>query len=262
MPPTTVAPSVIAWSSRSRVPGSRRMPSWGKATICTSHRSACSCAARTTPRSGVRPPIVSTSTCVRMLVVPASTAWRMTTPARSLISSAVAARLVRCRISMASARVPVRFSPSSGSVPTLSRWMCGWTKAGPTSRPPTGSSTSPPPSTCVGDGSDDPVGDGDVHRPGAAGRPCSRAARGRTSGLPPRPPVTGSRVHSLRSAPDAGGGRRDRVDPRHQLPVRALISECRHTGAAVCMIPARGRPQYDDRGGSTRRARAREGQDR
>ena len=58
--------------------------------------------------------MVSTSTWLRIAVVPAITAARMTSPARSRTSSTVAARLTACEIAIASASVPERFGPSSG----------------------------------------------------------------------------------------------------------------------------------------------------
>jgi hypothetical protein len=84
---------------------------------------------------------VSTSTCERIAVVPAITAARMTFPARARISSTVAPRLTACESAIASASVPERFGPSSGPVSTLSRWMCGWTKAGEARRPPASSTS-------------------------------------------------------------------------------------------------------------------------
>ena len=90
---------------------------------------------------------MSTLTWERIRVVPDTMACRMTTPARAATSSGEADRLVRCRMSIASASVPVRLRPSSGSVPTLSRWMCGCTKALLTRRPPTSSSARHSPST-------------------------------------------------------------------------------------------------------------------
>ncbi len=83
--------------------------------------------------------MVSTSTWLRIAVVPAITAARMTSPARARTSSTLAARLTRCEIEIASASVPDRFGPTSEPVRTLSRWMCGCTKAGKTRRPPTSS---------------------------------------------------------------------------------------------------------------------------
>ncbi len=115
------------------------MPSCGKATSWISHRSAWSSRAAATPRSPFRPPIVSTSTWLRIAVVPAITAARITSPARARISSGVAARLTRCEIEIASASVPERFGPTSDPVRTLSRWMCGCTNAGETRRPPASS---------------------------------------------------------------------------------------------------------------------------
>src|SRR5262252_4429651 len=93
------------------------------------------------------PPIVSTSTWERIAVVPDTMACRMTTPARAATSSGEADRLVTCRMSIASASVPLRFRPSSGSVPALSRWMCGCTNAVLTRRPPASSSARHSPST-------------------------------------------------------------------------------------------------------------------
>ena len=151
MPPTTSAPSVIASAISSSVPGSRQMPSCGKATSWISHRSAWSSRAAATPRSPFRPPMVSTSTWLRIAVVPAITAARMTSPARARISSTLAARLTACEIEIASASVPERFGPSSGPVRTLSRWMCGCTNAGRTRRPPASSTgpSSPVPSSAI-----------------------------------------------------------------------------------------------------------------
>ena len=51
--------------------------------------------------------------------MPAITAARITRPARSRISSTVAARLTACESAIASASVPVRLGPSSGPVSDL-----------------------------------------------------------------------------------------------------------------------------------------------
>ena len=70
--------------------------------------------AAATPRRALSPPIVSTSTWERSAVVPAITAARITRPARSRISSTVAARLAACESAIASASVPVRLGRAAG----------------------------------------------------------------------------------------------------------------------------------------------------
>src|SRR2546425_2190437 len=134
-PPTTSQPCLMASSSSSAAPGSRRIPSWGKATTWIWQRPRKRSRARSRPWAARRPPIVPTSAKSRKNVVPFWTPASRTRPTRCATSSGSYARLKAFVISIASGSVPDTFGRIRSPSKALSAWRWRFTKPGDTRQP-------------------------------------------------------------------------------------------------------------------------------
>ena len=125
-PPTRSAPSAIASSSSSAVPGERRMPLCGKATISMVTRSRkCSRIFSTSWRFR-SPSWLSMSTWLRMCSVPLTTTWRTRFEPVSNSGRVRAARTRRSASMRSETLLPADWLGTQGRPSSvLSRWM--WT---------------------------------------------------------------------------------------------------------------------------------------
>src|SRR5918995_898060 len=142
-PPTRSAPSAMAASSSAAVPGERRMPLCGKATIWMVTRSRKRSRTVRISWRFLRPSWLSMSTWLRMCSVPLATTWR-TRLAPVFDSGTVrAARTLRSASMRSATRLPVAWLGTQGRPRSvLSRWIWPSTSGGRTSAPPR--SRSPP----------------------------------------------------------------------------------------------------------------------
>ena len=139
MPPTTSAPSRMAWSINSSVPGRRNKPDWGKATMSMSMMSAYAARVAITPSIPHMPWSVSTSTWERIWVVPWPTD-KTTCRADCRAGSILIARLSWRSLSILSIkRGPASFGRQPMPHSDLSRCACASTSPGSTRSPPTSS---------------------------------------------------------------------------------------------------------------------------
>ena len=142
-PPTRSAPSAMASSSSAAVPGERRMPLCGKATIWMVTRSRKRSRTFRTSWRFFRPSWLSMSTWLRMCSVPLATTWRTRLAPVSDSGTVRAARTLRSASMRSATRLPVAWLGTQGRPSrVLSRWMWPSTSGGRTRAPPR--SRSPP----------------------------------------------------------------------------------------------------------------------
>src|SRR5215468_3667203 len=134
-PPTTSQPCLSASSSSSAAPGSRTIPSCGKATTWISQRRAYFSRTSSSPSAARKPPIVPTSANRRKNVVPFLIPVSITRPARCATSCASYLRLKSLVISIASGSVPETFGRMTSPSSALSACRCRLTKPGTTRSP-------------------------------------------------------------------------------------------------------------------------------
>jgi len=207
-PPTRSAPIWSARRSSPSVPAALRMPSCANAQSCRSIAGAYSALSGSSASMPMSPTIGSTSTCVRIAVVPAATARSRTRRARAWMSLAV-----KCRFASPTSRIASATDAAPSGIRSersaLSRWTWASTSPGVTTRPPT-SRTSPAgggaPGSCVATA---------ATRPPAIVRSRSPSRRGSRQ---PR---------SVRSLTSAVGGRAGARRSRGFLPGRADRSHAR-----------------------------------
>ena len=130
----TSAPRRRASARSASVPGACRIPSWAKAQSWRSSAGAYSALSGRSASSPRSPTIGSTSTWLRIAVVPWRTAMSRTARARVRMSSTVNRRLASPVMRMASWSVPSTLGVRSLNR-ALSRWMCDSTRPGVTARP-------------------------------------------------------------------------------------------------------------------------------
>src|SRR5580765_6227173 len=134
-PPTRSAPSRSARSSSASVPGICKMPSWAKAQSCSSIAGRYSSRSGTSASRALSSTMGSTSTWLRIAVVPWLTAMSSTARARARMSSTVKRRLARPVTRIASSSVPS--TPGARSDRSaLSRWIWASTSPDVTARAP------------------------------------------------------------------------------------------------------------------------------
>src|SRR5215471_13482919 len=134
-PPTTSQPCLSASSRTSAAPGSRTMPSCGKATTWMSQRRAYFSRTSSSPCAARNPPIVPTSANSRKNVVPFLIPVSITRPARRATSCGSYLRLKSLVISIASGSVPETFGRMTSPSSALSACRCRLTKPGTTRSP-------------------------------------------------------------------------------------------------------------------------------
>jgi hypothetical protein len=129
-PPTTSAPARSASSMSPTVPGRHSRPHWGKATISTSTMPAKRSRVASTPSTLLTPTCGSTSTWLRMCVVPAATDWT-TWRADWTQASSPSSCLRRRSLAIVSAiRGPPEWGCQGWPRKLLSRWACASTNPG------------------------------------------------------------------------------------------------------------------------------------
>ena len=138
-PPSTSAPAASARSSSSAVPGRISSPDCGNATIWMSTRPASASRVASTPSRCRRPASVSTSTWVRMRVVPSRRKASAKACECTWASWPLAARQSRSLSMRSVSAEPTSLTYQDDPQVVLSRW------AWPSTRP--GSSKAPPPSS-------------------------------------------------------------------------------------------------------------------
>src|SRR5215468_8621246 len=134
-PPTTSQPCLSASSSSSAAPGSRTIPSCGKATTWMPQRRAYFSRTSSNPCAARNPPIVPTSANSRKNVVPFLIPVSITRPARRATSCGSYLRLKSLVISIASGSVPETFGRMTSPSSALSACRCRLTKPGTTRSP-------------------------------------------------------------------------------------------------------------------------------
>ena len=160
-PPSTSAPAASARSSSSAVPGRISSPDCGNATIWMSTRPASASRVASTPSRCRRPASVSTSTWVRMRVVPSRRKASAKACECTWASWPLAARQSRSLSMRSVSAEPTSLTYQDDPQVVLSRW------AWPSTRP--GSSKAPPPSST---GNARHSGAKPTFSPRAAIRPC------------------------------------------------------------------------------------------
>src|SRR3984893_10731579 len=136
-PPKRAAPSAMAASKSSEVPGERKMPLCGKATIWIVTRSR---KRSRTFRISWRlrsPSRLSMSTWLRMCSVPLATTWRTRLAPVSASGTVRVARTLRSASMRSATRLPAAWLGTQGRPSSvLSRWMWPSISGGRTSAPP------------------------------------------------------------------------------------------------------------------------------
>src|SRR5258706_5349594 len=207
--------------SRASVPGIWRMPSWANAQSCRSIAGAYSRRRGPIASKPMRPTIGSTSTWLRIAVVPWRTARSSTRRARSAMSSRVKPRLAAPVTRIASLTVPSRLGARAPSR-ALSRWM--W------------ESTSPGVTTCPSHA---------ISR--AAARPASAPI---STMRPARQPMSATRPSGSRpsrSSRSSGTLFRRADSVRLQLPVQVAALDAEALGGAG-HVPLVGTQRDEDEG--------------
>ena len=136
-PPKRSAPSAMAASSSAAVPGERRMPLCGKATIWMVTRSRKRSRTFRISWRFLRPSWLSMSTWLRMCSVPLATTWRTRLAPVSDSGTVRAARTLRSASMRSATRLPAAWLGTQGRPSSvLSRWIWPSTSGGRTSAPP------------------------------------------------------------------------------------------------------------------------------
>src|SRR5882757_4033535 len=136
-PPNRSAPWAMAASSRSAVPGERRMPLCGKATIWIVTRSRKRSRTFRISWRFLTPSWLSMSTWLRMCSVPLATTWRTRLAPVSASGTVRVARTLRSASMRSATRLPIAWLGTQGRPSrVLSRWMWPSTSGGRMSAPP------------------------------------------------------------------------------------------------------------------------------